>query len=182
MSEPLQAYLKAHPPYCQFTERWPVQGELKVSLSLASILPPVEVASSVLSIVLNSNGQVLSVWPPNPDGNIAHMVIGGRAEGTETPPETAIREVGEETGWRIEPVRMIGFRHFFHLEPRSDKTDRPYPDFIQPIFAVRAIAFDPALLIANDLLPVKFLDFAAAEEVTAPAQRLLLRVAADALK
>ena len=104
-----------------------------------------------------------------------HVLIGGRPESGEIPEATAMREVGEETGWRIEPIRMIGFRHFFHLEPHVEASDRPYPDFIQPVFAARALAFDPNLLIPSDQVPAEFIDLATVERMTDPRQLPLLR-------
>ena len=147
----VQAYLDAFPAHHETTERWPVQGEMSVRLSLGASLPPASVSSSILAIVINIDRQFLYLWPSNPSGSISHFLIGGRPDPGETPEATAIREVGEETGWKVQPLEMIGFRHFFQQEPLSAKTDRPYPDFIQPIYAARAIAFDPALLIATDV-------------------------------
>jgi hypothetical protein len=76
---------------------------------------------------------------------------------------------------------MIGFRHFFHLEPRSEKSDRPYPNFIQPIFAASAIAFDFNLIVPEDKILAEFIDFTVAERMTDTAQRPLLRAAAEVL-
>jgi 8-oxo-dGTP pyrophosphatase MutT (NUDIX family) len=120
---------------------------------------------------------VLFLYPSTPNGSIAHVLIGGRPEPGETPEQTIIREVGEETGWEVEPIQMIGFRHFFHLEPRSEKTDRPYPDFIQPIFAAIAVAYNANLALPNDRIPAEFIDFVTADDMTESAQRPLLRAA-----
>jgi hypothetical protein len=181
MNDGLQEYLDAHPPHHETTERWPVQGEMRVRLSLASELPPAHVSSSILAIVLHPAKKALFLNPSNPSGSIAHLLIGGRPEGVETPEETAICEAAEETGWCIKPIRLIGFRHFFHLEPRSDKTDRPYPDFIQPIFAAVTIAYDPTLILPNDQIPCDLIEFEAAERLTYPAQRPLLHAAAEVI-
>jgi 8-oxo-dGTP pyrophosphatase MutT (NUDIX family) len=150
---------------------------MRVRLSLAESLPPAHVSSSILSIVLNWRQQVLYLWPSHRSGSISHLLIGGRPEDGETPEQTAIREVGEETGWRVEPVRMIGFRHFFQLEPWSEKSDRPYPDFIQPIYVARAVEFDKRIVIPGDRIPAEFIDFAAAESAIDIAQRPLLYAA-----
>jgi 8-oxo-dGTP pyrophosphatase MutT (NUDIX family) len=178
----LGAYFDANPVHHETTERWPVQGELRVRLGIASTLPPARVSSSILAIVLSADHQVLFLHPTTPSGSISHVLIGGRPEGNETPEQTAIREVGEETGWRIEPIRVIGFRHFFHLEPYSPKSDRPYPDFVQPVFAARAIAFDPAIVVPGDRIPAEFIDCANAERLIEPSQRPLLRAAVSALQ
>ncbi len=177
----LQTYLAAHPFHHETVEQWPVQGAMRVRLSLGLTLPPAHVGSSILAIVVNAERQVLFLWPATPSGSILHLVIGGRALPGETPEDTAIREVGEETGWRIKPIRMIGFRHFFHLEPRVETTDRPYPDFIQPIYAAQALSFDPSLAIPADLMPAEFLAFGEVKRRTDPAQRPLLYAAIDAI-
>jgi len=179
LNDALKAYLDRHPAHHETTERWPIQGEMRVRLCLGSSWPPGEVCSSILGIVMNSFGQVLFLYPSTPNGSIAHFLVGGRAEAGERPEETVIREVGEETGWRVEPRRMIGFRHFFHLEPRREKTDRPYPDFIQPIFVARAIAYDEKLARAEDRMPAEFIDLGRAESLTEAGQRPLLRAAAN---
>ena len=179
MTDTLRNYLADHPWHHESVKHWPVQGALRVRLSLCATLPPPEVSSSVLAIVLRPDGRVLYLWPSHRTGSIAHLVIGGRPEPGETPQETAIREVGEETGWRIEPLGMIGFRHFFHLEPKAKGSDRPYPEFIQPIFAATAIKFDASLIRADDHIPAEVLDFSEVERATEPGQRPLLHAAVN---
>ena len=179
MTDISKAFLNSHPAHHETTETWPIQGELRVRLCLGSTLPPADVTSSILAIVVNSERQVLSLHPSTPAGSIAHVLIGGRAAPGETPEQTVIREVGEETGWLVQPIQMIGFRHFFHLEFRSEKTDRPYPDFIQPIFASRAIAYAASLARPNDLIPAQFVDVATANGLIEPAQCPLLHAAVD---
>jgi ADP-ribose pyrophosphatase YjhB (NUDIX family) len=178
----LTRYLAVHPWHHETIERWPVQGELRLRLAFARDLPPPQVTSSILAIVINSRAQVLYLWPSQPSGSIAHLLIGGRPKFNEPPEATVIREVGEETGWRVEPGRMIGFRHFFHLGHRSEQSDRPYPDFVQPIYAALAVEFDKSLLVKEDQIEAEFIDFATAERKTDLAQRPLLYAAADDLK
>ena len=177
----LTRYLAAHPWHHETVEHWAVQGDLRLRLSLATDLPPPHVTSSILAIVVNSRAQVLYLWPSDTRGSIAHLVLGGRSIPGETPEATVVREVGEETGWRVVPVRMIGFRHFFHLGPRSDQTDRPYPDFVQPIYAASALEFDRDLLIPEDRIPGEFIDLATVECKIDPAQQPLLHAAAQAV-
>jgi 8-oxo-dGTP pyrophosphatase MutT (NUDIX family) len=173
----LQAYLDLHPAHHETTERWPIKGEMRVRLSLATTLPPAQVSSSVLSIVLDAHQRVLYLWPTERSGSIHQALIGGRPNAGETPEQTVVREVGEETGWLVEPIRMIGFRHFVHIEPWSNESDRPYPDFIQPIFVSRAVRFEPERAIPEDRIPAEFIGFEQAERATDSAQRPLLRAA-----
>jgi len=179
MESDLARYLAAHPAHHESVESWPVQGKLRVRLSLAATLPPAEVSSSVLAMVFNATGQVLYLYPEDRTGSIAQLLIGGRPQAGESPEQTVIREVAEETGWHVRPIRQIGFRHFFHLEPRSPQSDRPYPDFIQPIYAARAESFDESRLVTADRLPARFMDYVQVEELIDLAQRPLLTAARE---
>ena len=181
MNTDVQNYLETHPAHCEYFEHWEIQGKLRIRLSLAEELPPASVSSSILAIVFNRQGQVLYLIPSDLKGGIANLIPGGRPEGNETPEETVIREVAEETGWRVKPIKMIGFRHFFHTEPRSPKTDRPYPDFIQPIFVAMAESFDPQTIISGDRIPAAFIDYAKVQARIVEEQRPLLRAALDAV-
>lgn len=181
METDVRRYLEVHPAHHETFEHWDIQGKLRVRLSLTEELSPASVSSSILAIVFNRDRQVLFLHPSDPSGSIAHLLIGGRPNVGETPEETVIREVAEETGWRVKPIKMIGFRHFFHIEPRSPKTDRQYPDFIQPIYAAMAKSFDPKTIIAADRLEAEFMDYALVEERIEAGQRPLLHAAAEHL-
>lgn len=170
-------YLAAYPAHHESVETWPVQGKLRVRLSLATTLPPVSMSSSVLAMVFNADRQVLYLYPEDRTGSIAQLLIGGRPQAGESPEETVIREVAEETGWRVSPIRQIGFRHFFHLEPHSPQSDRPYPDFIQPIYAARAEVFSPEFIVAGDRIPAEFVDYEVAAKWIEPTQVPLLHAA-----
>jgi 8-oxo-dGTP pyrophosphatase MutT (NUDIX family) len=122
----------------------------------------------------------LFIDPPNASGTIAHVLFGGRLEPSETPPETLRREVAEETGWNVLVGEIVGFRHFEHLgPPHPQMADRPYPDFIQPIYAAEAQNFDAALLLPDEH-PAEFVDAEWALSATHPAQRPLLAAALKA--
>ncbi len=181
MATDVRRYLEEHPPHCEYFEHWEIQGKLRIHLSLAEELPPASASSSIMAIVLNSDRQVLYLIPTDLKGGIANLIPGGRPDPEETPEETIMREVAEETGWRVQPIKMIGFRHFFHLEPRSPRTDRPYPDFIQPIYVAMEESFDPRAIISGDRIPAEFMDYAEVEKRIVESQRPLLRAARDAV-
>ncbi len=175
----LTKFIEAHPSHSEYDETWPLDPPipLRVRLGLASVLPPLEVRSSILAIVSHGADQVLFIHPAQPSGDIAHLIPGGRPEPGETPEQTLIREVGEETGWRVTPKGIVGFRHLRHLGPiLPSMSDRPYPNFIQAIYAATADAFDERLLLPGEP-PCELVDATWAERVTRPEHRLLLAAA-----
>lgn len=182
MNPELRRFLDAHPAHAEFREEWPLEPipPLVARLCLASSLPPPECMSSILGIVTHSNRSVLFINPANATGTIAHLLFGGRPEPGETPEETLRREVAEETGWQIEPRKIIGFRHFRHLgPPHPQMADRPYPDFVQPVYAAIAREFDVNSLLPGEH-PSELVDVDWALEVTDPAHRPLLEATLEA--
>ncbi|MEO6044749.1 MAG: NUDIX domain-containing protein [Tepidiformaceae bacterium] len=179
MDSNLLQFLSAHPEHCEYDEVWPLEPPvpLHARLSFAAALPPIEVRSSVLGIVMRSDEQVLFIHPEQPSGDIAHVLIGGRPNPNESVEQTLIREVGEESGWLVTPHRLLGFRHFRHLGPLTPQmADRPYPDFLQPIYAAFAEKYDATLLLP-DKKPCEFVDAVWAVEVTKSSHRPLLAAA-----
>ncbi|MBA3431098.1 MAG: hypothetical protein H0U16_06415, partial [Actinobacteria bacterium] len=86
----------------------------------------------------------------------------------------------EETGWKVKVGEIVGFRHFRHLGPPHPRmVDRPYPDFVQPIYVAEAQSFDASLLLPDEL-PSEFVAADWAIAVTDPAQRPLLQAALKA--
>jgi 8-oxo-dGTP pyrophosphatase MutT (NUDIX family) len=178
----VRAFLNAHPAHCEVRDDWPLDpvAPLLARLCLASSLPPPEFTSSILGIVTRSDGVVLFINPEKASGTIAHVLFGGRAEPGESPEETLRREVAEETGWQTEPTKIVGFRHFRHLgPPHPQLADRPYPEFVQPVYAAIARAFDAKSLLPGEH-PCEFVDARWAITVTDPDQRPLLRAALEA--
>ncbi len=178
----LRSYTEAYPPHHEFEESWPVQGRMIVRIGLADSPPPAHVRSSVLAIVLAEGRRVLFLWPSNRTGNISHFLVGGRSKPGESPGDTVAREAGEETGWRITTAGLIGYRHFHQIGPKADSSDRPYPDFIQPIYAAKASVFREDMMISADRIPSEFLDYEVAVEATDVKHRPLLCAAAAALE
>lgn len=172
-------FLNAHPSHCEVRDDWPLRPDvpLLARLCLASSLPPLACRSSILGIVTRSDDKVLFINPAGASGTIAHVLIGGRPESGETPEETLRREVGEETGWRIQPNGIVGFRHFRHLgPPHPQMADRAYPDFVEPIYAATSEKFDPTLMLPDED-PCEFVEAEWAVQVTEAPQRPLLHAA-----
>lgn len=167
-------FIAHYPPYCQYYESWPVQGRMLVRLGLADALPPEIVRSSIMTFLVDMQSAIYYLAPMYYPADIAHLLIGGRPEPGESYYEAIIREAGEETGYRIEPLAILGYRHFHQLDARSSETDRPYPDFIQPILLSRALEKDDSLLITEDELSGIFVDFMTAYSHIQIEQRLIL--------
>jgi hypothetical protein len=181
MSNAVNEYLYRFPHHHEFYENWPLQGEMRVRLSIGNCLPPLQASSSILAIVFDLKSQIVFLAPEQMSGNISHLLIGGRPENGEIPEDTIRREVGEETGWMVEPIKMVGFRHFQHLGPNVEGNDRPYPDFIQPIYAARTLYHNKDLIRGTDFISWKLLEYGEVEKVTEPGGRILLQAAAVAV-
>jgi hypothetical protein len=78
MENDVHRYLAEYQAHYETVESWPIQGKLRVRLNLAKTLPPAGVSSSILSIVLNRDREVLFLYPTEVTGSIAHLLIGGR--------------------------------------------------------------------------------------------------------
>jgi 8-oxo-dGTP pyrophosphatase MutT (NUDIX family) len=92
--------------------------------------------TSVRCLVVATGGLVRC---SNRDGS--HLWPGGRREPGESLEQTAIREVLEETGWRLDPhtLQALGWLHFEYLTERPPGWRFPHPDFVQLIYTARAL-------------------------------------------
>ena len=127
-----------------------------------------------MSVIYNADWELLFLYSLQPDSNLSHLLVGGRPEGTESHFETARREAGEEVGLVIEPQDVIGYRHFHQIEPRSELSDRPWPDFIEAILLSKLVRTDRSLIKNDDQLPFSFVPFSAVYEAIIPSQRRIL--------
>lgn len=126
-------------PVCQESATWGGQV-LRVQSHIGSGDPPAEFVTSVRSVVLRGD-QVLLVRDPDE----LHIIPGGRRAPGETFEQTAIREVGEETGWLVDDLRLLGVKYFQHLSPKPPRYPHPYPVFLQLIYVGRAQRYCAAL-------------------------------------
>jgi ADP-ribose pyrophosphatase YjhB (NUDIX family) len=123
-------------PLCQEMATWGEQL-LRVRSYIGQGTPPAEYVTSVRCVVLRGD-TVLVVRDPHE----IHILPGGRRAPAETFELTAMREVREETGWRVGDLHLLGVKHFHHLSPKSASYPYPYPDFLQLIYQGYALAFD----------------------------------------
>ncbi|MFD8771401.1 NUDIX hydrolase [Streptomyces sp. NPDC059916] len=71
--------------------------------------PPVSVA------IIVANGRVLMARRREAEGDISWVFPGGAIEAGESPEQAAVREVDEETGLKVEAVKVLGDR----VHPKS---------------------------------------------------------------
>ncbi len=139
----LDLFLAPYSPFGSWRDEW--SGvPLELRSFLADELPPREFVASVRAVVFRGD-EVLLVH-----GNPPILSVGGRGEPGETIEETLLREVAEESGWRVTPIALIGLIHYRHLDDQRPAWGRPAPEFIDPIFAVEAIAPAPDLLLPGE--------------------------------
>jgi 8-oxo-dGTP pyrophosphatase MutT (NUDIX family) len=79
----------------------------------------------------------------NRDG-LSHVLPGGRRAPGESHVDTAIREVHEETGWKLERecIRPLGWIHLQRLGPCPPAHPDLDPEFLQLVFQASASARD----------------------------------------
>jgi 8-oxo-dGTP pyrophosphatase MutT (NUDIX family) len=151
----LESFLGRHPPFGGWREEW-LGVPLEFRACLADELPPRAYVGSVRAMLLRGDeALVVRSTPPI-------LSVGGRCEAGETIGQTLLREVAEETGWRVKPVAVIGFIHTRHLDGQRPEWGRPAPNFIDPLFAVTAEEYEPALRGASEtrceFLPISTID------------------------
>lgn len=112
---------------------------LGVGAHLGSGQPPDDLVASIRCIVRVGERIVVC---ETPDG--IHPRPGGRREPGESHRDTARREVHEETGWLLEPLpfEALGWLHLHHLRDQPEDHPYPHPDFIQVVYAAKAIQRD----------------------------------------
>lgn len=133
-SAKLAAYLARHTAGAEDEAIW-LDGaiRLRITCHLTDEEPPSECIVSARSVVWRG-AEVLTVR--NPDE--WHVLPGGRREGGETPEQTVLREVLEETGVHIERLLRLGFMHLHHLTPKPPDYEFLYPDFLWAVYLSEA--------------------------------------------
>jgi 8-oxo-dGTP pyrophosphatase MutT (NUDIX family) len=137
-SDDLADYLEHHPSSCEERVDWPNDLSFNVRLLLSREMPPLEFVTSVRALVLQGE-RVMVIR----DERVTHISPGGRRQPGETLEETLIREILEETGWKVTSPTILGAIHYRHLQPKPSDYPYPYPDFFQAIYQTEAIDFDP---------------------------------------
>jgi 8-oxo-dGTP pyrophosphatase MutT (NUDIX family) len=128
----LAAFLAKYTPSTAEMVHWD-DLRLRVTSYLTTETPPLHFVTSVRAIVLNGSSVILVHAP---DGT--HILPGGRREEGEALIDTLMREVLEETGWTIDQLQVLGFKHYHHLTPMPLDYPYPYPDFVQVVYRAYA--------------------------------------------
>ncbi|MFH9858288.1 NUDIX hydrolase [Streptomyces sp. NPDC017202] len=66
------------------------------------------------------DGQLLLARSPAPDGTLEWVLPGGGMEHGEDPHDTVVRELEEETGYRVEVTGLLGVDSSRHTVPRGN--------------------------------------------------------------
>jgi ADP-ribose pyrophosphatase YjhB (NUDIX family) len=133
-----------HQPFGSWREEW-LGVPLEFKACLSGELPPRELIGSVRALVLRGDDVLVSHM------DRPWLMVGGRMEQGETVEQTLLREVAEETGWIARPIAVIGFIHVRHLDGQRPDWGRPAPHFLDPVFGVEALRYDPTLIGADDM-------------------------------
>jgi 8-oxo-dGTP pyrophosphatase MutT (NUDIX family) len=152
----IRRFLAQRQPFGGWRDEW-VGVLLECNAYLADDLPAPACIGSVRALVLRDH-DVLLVHSSPP-----MLIIGGRCENGEAVEETLLREVAEESGWVVKPIAVIGFIHVRHIDDQRPDWGRPAPDFIDPLFAVEAVKYDPAMVGPNEN-PCEFVPISSVEQ------------------
>ena len=116
-------------------------GPIEFALYLGPAELPDELVTSVRCIV-QVGDQLLACEDAHPSVSVWP---GGRRAPGETWAQTAVREVAEETGWRLDPesLVMLGFLHLRHLSAVPVGHPYPNPDFLQVVLHGQATGGSP---------------------------------------
>lgn len=76
--------------------------------------------SATLCYIINEDNQILLIMKKRGFGQGMYNGPGGKVEAGETPLESAIREVKEETGLEVKNLIDMGFIEFYFPEEKSD--------------------------------------------------------------
>lgn len=180
MDVELTAFLSRHKAQVVEDVVWSERMRLRVTAYLSKELPPMRYTTSARATVIR-DGSVLVVQ----DGDDSHHILpGGRLEKDEHPETAVRREVGEESGWELGMVQLLGFIHFLHLDPQPPGYGYPYPDFLQVVYAAEAIVHSPELMIKDDyVIGSELAPLPVVRQMSlTPKERLYLRAAARAMQ
>lgn len=145
MHPELQSFLEGRSAVSTEQAIWG-NGEVHLSIDcyLTGDEAPDELVTSARCVVLAVDA-VLVMSEPGAN----HILPGGRREPGETASEAVVREVREEAGFEIAPLRQLGLLHHHHVTPKPDPYFYPYPDFLQVVYVTR-LTEPPVVTVIDD--------------------------------
>jgi ADP-ribose pyrophosphatase YjhB (NUDIX family) len=144
MDDQLTAFLARHTPEATEDLVWGDRMRLFLTAYLSQEMPPLSYLTSAKAVVIR-DGSVLV----QRDRDSRHILPGGRLEEKELLEAALRREIGEETGWSLGKVAIIGFMHFLHLDQKPPDYRYPYPGFLQVVYAAEALAYSPEIMVED---------------------------------
>lgn len=125
-------------PFAERQIEWPGPLRLRLRGYTADLDFPEIMISSVRAVVFRGRRVVVVRDPHN-----HHITPGGRREPGETLEQTCRRELAEECGWQVGPLRPLAFWHFQHLN-EVPPPDFPFEwcDFVNLIYLADGLAYD----------------------------------------
>jgi len=158
---------------------WPL-SRLRLRNFVSAIPVPEALVTSVRAVVFSADRVVLI---RTRDG-LAHVTPGGRRESGQTLEATLRREVVEECGWTLGPVRMFGFQFFEHLGEVPDaELPIPHPEFVNLLFAAPAESHHPERMDLSQIEEsAALVSMADAFAAILPGQRAILAAAIEAMR
>lgn len=138
-------FLRGHQHGAEDLLQWPNGMSLRMRAHRSDVLPPLVYVSSARGLIFRDNHILVM---RNEDGY--HIMPGGRREPDESLEQTLRREVGEEAGWDIGAIRLLGFSHFYHLTPVPENHPYPHPDFFMALYTAEAMTPLAHVRLAND--------------------------------
>ena len=129
------------------------------------------------SAILERDGRYLLVLRSKPPSDAMYAFPGGRGEEGETPAQTALRELEEETGIRGEKPLLFAT---YHLPGREDGPGSP--SFLLSVFKVKADATAVAVA-ADDAAGLGWFTASEIEKLPAPdsVRECIVRLEAERL-
>ena len=160
---------------------WPLPGgrwlRLRQRTFVADEHPPDPMASSVRTVVFRRSSVVVVSDRLNVGG---HVTPGGQREAGETVEQTARREVLEESGWAVGPLKPFGFHYFQHLDAEPPP-GFPFPwcDFTNPLFVAEGLSWSRRALLRGDEIETgaRLVPISRAAEGLQPGQAEILQAA-----
>lgn len=172
----LRCFLKTWPPFGGWEDSW-LGVPLAHRVGLTNCIPPLSVVASVRGVVLHDNHVLLVRAKEN------ILNVGGRLEEGETLLDALHREIGEESGWLVSPLSVIGYVHSQHLDEQRPAWRRPAPEFMDVIYAVEGIKYEKRLHDTNEIpcemIPINEIDNYRVNEINLALLREALRKRVD---